>query len=572
MCDVQHTRSKIEQGPKYPPLAPALQPLPTTRKRRCGYVPSHNGCLTCRTRRVKCDEVQPVCGPCSKGLRQCRPPRVFRYQFKPPETPTSFSSRPQTRPTTHPQLLRGSHEERRAFDYFVHVVGPILAGIHDLEFWQKVVPRWSVSDSVVWLAIVSISRLYEQVKTATLDSFEQARFLPGCQWALDYHGRAIKAYRQRLQSPNHDIPTALLSCILFALFEFELWNVDTALVLVQSCFKMMALMKRCPSDLDVNGKICNFFARLSNLLSPSMTTSLITHKSPCARQMFRLSVLFIMPDRLDEYRIRLYGLMHEATLVTRQADPKWISAEAVSADELFMRQTRILQSLEDWRQEILKFRTERPCDSHTWLLSLLMMYYWTTYIHLSVCMSQQETKFDKHVNGFGEILHHAKIGLTFATSAKMRSPFSVELCPVRPLFFTAFKCRHRRIRRQAVETLRQSKAVTSIGKHPGVVNLASAIIATEEDGMDSNLDLQDSKEVRTVMASEDKRVRQVDVSKPLEDEGGVVSEQATVAKLLIHPCASRLQTHDCAKTVSVDMHTGEILSDVTIHASGCSMG
>ncbi|KAI1628954.1 hypothetical protein EDD37DRAFT_660979, partial [Exophiala viscosa] len=507
MDDDQYVRSEIEQDPVDLLQAPVPQPPLKNQKRRCGYIPSHNGCLTCKTRRVKCDEIQPTCGPCSKGLRQCKPARVFRYQFTRNETSTSFLSRSRTKPTSHLQLIRGTHQERRAFEYFVHVMGPILAGVHDTEFWQKVVPRWSVSDSVVWLAIVSISSLYEQVKTVGVSSFEQVRHQPGYQWALEYHGQAIKAYRERLQGPDPDTPTALLSCILFALFEFELWNVETALVLVQSCHKMMPLMKRCPDDLDVDGKICMFFARLSNLLSPSMSASLITHKSPCARQLLTLSVLFIMPDRLDEYRIRLYSLMHEATGVIRQADPKWISAEAVSADDLVVRQTQVLQSLEDWHHVILESGRKERSDIHTWLSSLLMLYYWTTHIHLSVCMSQEETKFDEHVNGFGQIIYYGNLALAFATSMKMRSPFAVELCPVKPLFFTVFKCRHRGIRREALDLLRQTKAVTSIGRHPGVVNLAGAIIATEEYGMDSYLDLQDGNEANGALASEDKRVR-----------------------------------------------------------------
>ncbi|CEJ62155.1 hypothetical protein PMG11_10663 [Penicillium brasilianum] len=43
---------------------------------------SRTGCLTCRTRKLKCDEQKPVCAQCRKGGRECRPSEgiVFRHQ------------------------------------------------------------------------------------------------------------------------------------------------------------------------------------------------------------------------------------------------------------------------------------------------------------------------------------------------------------------------------------------------------------------------------------------------------------------------------------------------------------
>ncbi|KAJ5908072.1 transcriptional regulator family: Fungal Specific TF [Penicillium taxi] len=43
---------------------------------------SRTGCLTCRTRKLKCDEQKPQCSQCRKGGRECRPSEgiVFRHQ------------------------------------------------------------------------------------------------------------------------------------------------------------------------------------------------------------------------------------------------------------------------------------------------------------------------------------------------------------------------------------------------------------------------------------------------------------------------------------------------------------
>ncbi|KEF63859.1 uncharacterized protein A1O9_01837, partial [Exophiala aquamarina CBS 119918] len=43
---------------------------------------SRTGCLTCRQRKLKCDEVRPMCGQCRKSNRECVPSEgiTFRHQ------------------------------------------------------------------------------------------------------------------------------------------------------------------------------------------------------------------------------------------------------------------------------------------------------------------------------------------------------------------------------------------------------------------------------------------------------------------------------------------------------------
>ncbi|KAL5442148.1 hypothetical protein PMIN07_004024 [Paraphaeosphaeria minitans] len=43
-----------------------------------------NRCGTCRDRKVKCDEVKPVCGPCRKGKRICKDP-ISKVKFARPK-------------------------------------------------------------------------------------------------------------------------------------------------------------------------------------------------------------------------------------------------------------------------------------------------------------------------------------------------------------------------------------------------------------------------------------------------------------------------------------------------------
>jgi hypothetical protein len=43
---------------------------------------SRNGCLTCRTRHLKCDEVKPQCTNCTKGGRTCQWGMILKFDHK----------------------------------------------------------------------------------------------------------------------------------------------------------------------------------------------------------------------------------------------------------------------------------------------------------------------------------------------------------------------------------------------------------------------------------------------------------------------------------------------------------
>ncbi|KAI5918251.1 hypothetical protein F4810DRAFT_693236, partial [Camillea tinctor] len=63
-------------------------------------VPRTNACNTCRKRKIKCDEVRPVCGHCRKGRRECleRPKWRFIGQSKDvPETQDVSTMEPRSR-------------------------------------------------------------------------------------------------------------------------------------------------------------------------------------------------------------------------------------------------------------------------------------------------------------------------------------------------------------------------------------------------------------------------------------------------------------------------------------------
>ncbi|CEJ93712.1 hypothetical protein VHEMI09284 [[Torrubiella] hemipterigena] len=112
-------------------------------------------CKTCRHRKVKCDYVSPVCGPCKKSKLQCEPYEAsfIFVAVDPPSTtppsheqlvlrPTSSKTLPSAKDLANCPLLAGSLKRSNIFDQF-------------LRFYFPSNPALLESSSYSWVATIS---------------------------------------------------------------------------------------------------------------------------------------------------------------------------------------------------------------------------------------------------------------------------------------------------------------------------------------------------------------------------------------------------------------------------------
>ncbi|KAL2834419.1 hypothetical protein BDW59DRAFT_47201 [Aspergillus cavernicola] len=93
--------------PKTPSL---LQQLPDQKKHKR----TRSGCFTCRSRRIKCDEIRPVCERCRKGNRECVYPSSTTgpvSKSAPRSVAKAKASRPQSRGSDSSGPLEADEEE-----------------------------------------------------------------------------------------------------------------------------------------------------------------------------------------------------------------------------------------------------------------------------------------------------------------------------------------------------------------------------------------------------------------------------------------------------------------------------
>ncbi|TDZ22690.1 Aspercryptin biosynthesis cluster-specific transcription regulator atnN [Colletotrichum orbiculare MAFF 240422] len=164
------------------------------------------GCRTCKARKVKCDEAKPKCVRCTSSGRQCA-----GYEPTPDHGLAWY--RPQ-------QLTAHDQREGRAFQFFSHMVGPVLSGPTDPYFWTHLVVQFSHFEPAVRHAVLAISALYEDFH----DGARVTRQKRGNAFALSHYSAAIERVKRA-----RDEQLVLLACILFVCVEYLQGDVEAAL-------------------------------------------------------------------------------------------------------------------------------------------------------------------------------------------------------------------------------------------------------------------------------------------------------------------------------------------------------
>ncbi|KAK4159606.1 hypothetical protein QBC43DRAFT_381792 [Cladorrhinum sp. PSN259] len=126
------------------------------RARLAFYRKVKTGCLTCKARKIKCDEVKPNCQRCTSTGRQCD-----GYRSSTPET----RKRAITTLSAHPQGLFQSDDERRSFSFFQTRAGKSLGGYFNQPFWGRQVMQAAIHYPSIRHLVIAIGSAYEDLET-----------------------------------------------------------------------------------------------------------------------------------------------------------------------------------------------------------------------------------------------------------------------------------------------------------------------------------------------------------------------------------------------------------------------
>ncbi|KAI7235988.1 hypothetical protein KC330_g3970 [Hortaea werneckii] len=270
--------------------ATAAANIQEARKRngRLGHKKSRNGCITCKTRRVKCDEARPACNRCTNTGRKCD-----GYDAEQQLLPTA---RAESAPVGRQMygIESTKNGDRRAFDFFLSCAGKSLAGKLDLGFWYGTVLQLAQTEPFIFDSIVAISTLYEHPQYLQTFSPERGDVVrqpigdgmktPALQtghprtvptklnehraYALESYNKAMQAFRERVEAGKASPALVLLSSVLFVCIEIiqdDIFNASALLMRTSGLVREFECARMTAEEAQLFANIKLMFSRLGVL-------------------------------------------------------------------------------------------------------------------------------------------------------------------------------------------------------------------------------------------------------------------------------------------------------------------
>lgn len=422
--------------------------------------------------------------------------------------PELFVSPSLSQPRLH-SAFKGTVQERRAFHRFTYRTIPAFAGGSESDFWTGIVLQTAVAEPVIREAVIALSTLHEDYEnrngiydkdTLASTSYKEAGFL---------YGRAIKNLYQRIDPEKGESANlAIIASIIFACFEVLRRNNMAALVHYQN--GMRALMKQM-NDRDQR-------ELEHNCVSAEDSTILRTRPQDDLDRMLRVFARYDIQactyykPRAETLNIHLSKLPPNdvgMTEVRRYLDNLLIAVYQLVKSDLSMfrywdradislawleKRDEALETFQGWLDVL---EQSIPSDAVTLrnhgilasksILGLILQIK-VAMIMLRTCIDcGPEMSYDQFRPDFEEIVSRVEnltrmLGLEVGQPLDRETvPFSMELGVLHPLFFVAWKCRDRDLRRRARTQLRKC-GKEGAWEGPVMALVAERIAEIEEQG------------------------------------------------------------------------------------------
>ncbi|KAI1125390.1 hypothetical protein F5Y10DRAFT_284240 [Nemania abortiva] len=409
---------------------------------RTGFEKVRSGCITCKIRKVKCDEAQPNCLRCRTSGRICGGYRA------PPLGSFSWTDLLKVRPSTIPSSAP-SCTESRSLDFFRCIVAPALSSPLGNSFWTGPVFQLAIQEPATRHAVLAISSLYEQ-----LGSFSYNSAMSG------QHGIAVryynKALRQVATSAHLDTDTVLLMSILFTCVEFLRGD---AIAAIEHCrYGIYIARSTGQASTDI-------FAILRHLsIFPFFFGA-------------TLADFPLLPDPehpshqihdLSQAAETLDCLMSRSVRLVRAFDPFRLGTVDMAGlpSELTLTQNRLCRDLDAWYTSFTTFtRGFESNDQNRSVLSMIEMRWHVCRVWVNIASYQDETLCDEYRSQFERIVALAREDAIYRGLSASAKPsiFKFEMASLPLLHFVILKCRFLQVRLEA-ESLWDATLMYAIGR------------------------------------------------------------------------------------------------------------
>ncbi|KAN0098179.1 hypothetical protein V8E51_013842 [Hyaloscypha variabilis] len=456
-------------------------------KPRASKPKTRTGCVTCKIRRVKCDEAKPYCNRCIKACVKCD-----GYVTKPKKGSVIRPILPIIAPDFEPILWEPSNNliqnegDFRYLQMFCEKTAHHLKSITPTNLWSGLMLQASERNEAVRHGIIAIAALdiTSQLKTDQLPNHRcgtgtsPADPRTHYQLALREYSLAIQAMQKETSKGTLDLTTTLITCLVIICFETfhgnsynALSQINTGLLLIEQSVAQKkdtptSLVDGIPSSLlsRVDESLIRAFVRL-DLQAMSFIGNLTRGiPNPAFRELSPLTSLHNMPtlfSSLSEARNYLELLMVRSMHSCHPDIHK-----RPGRRELFPRSSRkfipistavvrsdSLMAAHRWHEafQILYGLARAKKGSKDFLdATTLELYYHAMLAPLDM---SHEDDMRKYVPCFQTQLALCKEILNHPIVEKNQRLFAFDLEVVLPLFGIGWRCPHSETRREAIDLL-----------------------------------------------------------------------------------------------------------------------
>ncbi|KAH7126482.1 hypothetical protein B0J13DRAFT_484013 [Dactylonectria estremocensis] len=473
--------------------------------RRPRRTKARSGCRTCKIRKVKCDEGRPACHRCVSTGRTCEGYGIWGGGHSThPQSRVQAPISPPISPLATPVSLRIlDAAERDCFEWFTLISAKKLRGIFSSTFWDTLVFQASVDEPAVLHAVLALSSVQRQ-------EVMQIRDIAGPfsapddeeQFVLRQYSKAISYLVPDSEGESQpSVDAVLLTCLVFVFLEFLRGRYKTAQTHLQNGLRLIeesgcndrttekAGVVGKSSSRGVNEGILETFSRIQ------VQVGLLGHFSQAFMNPLLESETTIDAfGSVEEARESLDRLLNEALQLTENFHRDQAEQSGGCHSPLSSHRRKLRARLDDWNSayslSTTTIDTTMPfVDRFSY--KLLRSYYTMAVIMVdSTADYSSEMVFDEYTNEFASIVSQAE-GLRRAVlsnpvlddlparhSSKHQSIADMGWIP--PLYYTALKCRVRRLRLQAIGILKSLPHREGIWDAGIVACIAEKVMAIEE--------------------------------------------------------------------------------------------
>ncbi|KIW04450.1 hypothetical protein, variant [Verruconis gallopava] len=439
-----------------------------TKRTRTGGPRSKTGCITCRLRRVKCDETKPLCMRCLRARRECEGyPSIFA-SAKPWEVVKLFSTGAMIKPSANPRIASNKHAIH-SFHFFEKESTKKLAEVWGRELWLKAIPRAAMYSPAMWHAAIAVGSAHEAHWQKNLGAgVHQSKI----EWTFGQYNRAIRALTHPDENGNPPSLDIMISAsIMFMAFEMLRHEHGKAVSHVKSGISMFQEYRRQirAGNSGEQEKALIPMSSLEQSLRPATFCNFVSLEE--ARTELGYYWHSLMDKLHTEFTPRFRAIAEYSESLSRECD--------VYKHDVTVWLDKFKKLVEGYYSQLVPLSSCQRGD-----IARLETYALLILQTVETIWCTDESVWDKHLNRFDRILELCRIA---ASSDQFGDPqcdmkktdaycgFQLGNGIVAATFHTIWKARAARIRQKAIQLLRAYPRREAMWDAPMVVTIGEQI-------------------------------------------------------------------------------------------------